>query len=62
MLETRSEAEAGGGMGRVADADAHRSQRLRVCLVSLDVRQQRHIVARLSAGMHAGQMAFQIAG
>ena len=45
MLEARPEAEAGGGAGLVADARAHRGQRLRVRFVALDIGQQRDIVA-----------------
>ena len=62
MLEAGSEAEAGGGVGSVANARAHRGQRLRVRLVALNVGQQRHVVARLCAGVHAAKMALQIAG
>ena len=59
MLEARSEAEAGRGAGLVADARAHRGQRLRVRFVALDVGEQRDVVAVRRA---RGRMALQIAG
>src|SRR5664280_2778205 len=62
MLEARSEAEAGGGTGFVANARAHCSQRLGVRLVALDISQQRHVVARLCAGTDPPKMTFDIAG
>ena len=62
MLEARSEAEAGRGTRLVANARAHRGQRLRVRLVALDVGQQRDVIARLCAGVHAAEMALQITG
>ena len=62
MLETRPEAEAGGGAGFVADTRAHPGQRLCVRLVALDVGEQRHIVARFCPAVHAAEMTLQIAG
>src|SRR5665213_390480 len=61
MLEARSETEAGGGTGLVADAGAHRGQGSRVRRIALDIGEQRHIVARLFARVHAAKMALQIA-
>ena len=62
MLEARSEAEAGRGAGLVADAGAHRGQRLRVRRIALDIGEQRDVVAGFHAGLHAAEMALQIAG
>src|SRR5665213_1443206 len=62
MLKAGSEAEASGGMSPVANARAHRGQRLRVGLVALDVRQQRHVVTRFYAGVRAPEMTLKIAG
>ena len=45
MLEARTEAEAGGGAGFVADPRAHPGQRLACDVVALDIGEQRHVVA-----------------
>jgi hypothetical protein len=62
MLEARSEAEAGRGPRFVADARAHLGQRSCVRRIAFDIGEQRHVVARLCAGMHAAEMALQITG
>ena len=56
MLEARTEPEAGGGVGLVTDARAHRGHGSRVRLIAPDIRQKSHVVA----GLHAPEMALQI--
>src|SRR5580704_14560801 len=61
VLETRSKAKAGCRAGFVADTAPHPGQGLSMCLVALDVGEQRHVVARFCPAVHAGKMTLQMA-